>query len=248
VGQSTAVPFRIIDNAFANVEALAIPAPVFRENIAGLTSAQKANIYHAQAIMRKEALRLLDDVDVDRIDMPEESQILTGLLEDNKFNIGGIITRDGRRMKEQIQRSVTSGLPVSELRNTISNFAITASFYQLSTLAHPRATVRSYMARGVENAVRNGEMDVERIDDQPWTVLPKEAGFSKRVDKELAYRIMTTRELDAKFKNMTEGQMMPDWRGLGLSFNSDEYYIPLFAIHLEAARKWSKEKRREINK
>lgn len=248
-GQSAQPAFAAIDRAMANIGAMTVPAPVFREVVSGFTRAEKANIFRAQSIMRKEALSFLDDMDIDRIGGSEESEILTGLIEDNKLNIIGISTRDGRRIKEQIQRAVTSGMPVAEVRRTIGNFAITSSFFALSTLAHPRATPRAYMARGVEDAVLNEQMDVENFDDQPWTILPKEEGFSQRVDKELAYKILTTIGLDRIFRDLAKNsQMMPDWRGLGLSFNSDEYYIPIREQQMEEAREWSKEKRREINR
>jgi hypothetical protein len=222
---------------------LAEPRRLFGLRLEGLSKVERANIYHAQGIMRQETARLLEELEIAEPAMSAQVETMQGIIEDNRFNIIGIVTRDGRHIKETIRRAATSGLPAAELKSTIKAWGINAGFFALATLAHTRATVRGITYKGVAQAVERGEMEgVEEIEDQPWVVLPGQP--SGRVKELLAYKIFTTAALDKKFKTWAEGAAtMPDWRGLGLSYNTAEFYIPVRAAHMDEAAGWAAAKR-----
>lgn len=235
--------FDAIDKAFERIRGLAIVQPV----TAPVTQRPEdiQNIYGSQALMREESLIMLDDLDVPAPTQNEQNVVLLGVASDNRLNIIGIITRDGRRIKEEMQRSVTSELPVASINQEITDWHINPSYYDSSTLAHPRASVRGLIASAAEQATALDLLGYNKFKDHVWTVLP--TSDSVRVEELLAYNLFTTKELDALFKKESKGkQTNADWRGLGLGFNTNEYYIPLHKEHIGDAEKWSKKQRSKI--
>ncbi len=235
--------FDAIDKAFQKITRMGQTQPLTAPTV--LPPEEIQNIYGSNALMREETMFMLDDLEVPQPTLEEQNMILVGVVGDNKLNIGGIITRDGRRIKEEMQRAVTSEQPVATIDQQITDWQINQSFYDSSTLSHPRASVRGLMSRAAEQATGTGALGYRRMEDQAWTVLP--TSDSVRVLDLLAFRLFTTKELDALMKKHSDGmQINSDWRGLGLGFNTQEYYIPLHKEQEEDAQEWSKAKRKGL--
>lgn len=238
------VAYNAIDAGMSNIVGLAQRIP-YRAG-GNVIPEQAQNIYVAAGIMAEEAEELADELELDDegFDFDDAAEVL---LIDNALNISGIITRDGRRIKEEITRTVSSGEAIATIGNRIKNFAINNSFYRLSTVAHPRAIVRNYTWQATAATVAAGIMLWPSKDDIRWTVLPNTEGSSRLVDEQLAYRVFTSRELDARYRDMVKADYPgADWKGLGLSYNTNEYYIPIWPEQEDEAEEWSKEQRTRI--
>jgi len=236
-----------VDNGFKHIQLLMQPKTLFRPAVENLAKAEQASIYAAQAVMRREAMDFLHDLDIAEPSMHSQIQAMEGMIEDNRFNIMGIMTRDARRIKEEMVRAVTAEEPVATVANAIRNWQINSSYFNSSTLSHPRGAVRALMYKGVEEAVAMGEMGVPEIGKQMWTILPKAVGHSARVDKALSYRLFDTDGLNRYFNAVSKKTAaVSDWKSLGLGFNTDEIYVPVFAEEVAEAKEWSKKKRRGL--
>ena len=238
--------FDVIDRAMASILALQAEMPLF-----GVTGSPSDvnNIFTANAFAREDAVDMIEDLELPVPLVSEQSILIGGVIADNRFNIFAIPARDGRHLKESMTRAVTGEQPIAQINTTINNWHINDGFYDLATLAHPRATVRGLMYESAKEGIAKALLGVASLGALLWTVFPRERGFSSRVDKELSYKIFSTNELTRKFNNMTKQvNFAPDWRGLGLGFNSDELFVPIFKEQEEDAKEWSKEQRKGLIK
>ena len=242
---SVAIAYSAIDRGMEPVAELARRMPIQAGK--GLLPEQATNTYLATGLMVEESSELLMELELPE---PEESYVTDVaelIVADYAFNISGVLTRDGRRIKEQMTRSVSAREPIATISNRIRNFKINESYYGLSTLQHPRAVVRGMIYGGAAVAIASGMLGWRNEPESQWTVLPKEKGYSAQVDDSLSYRIFTAAELDRRDKKrVNQDKPGGDWKGLGLSFNTDEYYLPLWLEHEEDAKEWSKEQRKEL--
>lgn len=238
--------FAAVDRAMQKITALQSERPIFGTRG---TPQEAQNIFVANAFAREDSVDMMEDLELPVPSQGNQAILIGGVITDNRFNIFAIPTRDGRHIKESMTRAVTGEQPLAQVNTTIDNWHINSGFYDLATLSHPRATVRGLMYESARLGVSQGLMGVASLGALLWTVLPRERGFSSRVDKELSYRLFTTNELTSKFNAMTKNvNFAPDWKGLGLGFNTDETYVPIFKEQEEDAKAWSKEQRKEINK
>lgn len=239
------IAYGAVDRGMAPVADMARPFPI--DAGAGLRPEQATNAYLATGLMVDESGPFLDTLDLPEPDTSYIEEITALVVADYVFNISGILTRDGRRIKEEMTRSVSAREPIATISNRIRNYKINESYYGLSTLQHPRAVVRGMIYGGAIAAIASGTIGYDTEPDSKWTVLPKEPHHSVQVDDSLSYRIFTAEELDRRAKKrVNQDKPGGDWKGLGLSFNTDEYYVPLFLEQEEDAKAWSKEKRSKL--
>ena len=224
--------YKIIDDGFAPLRAIKED-----EKIYTLNPSKVRNISEAQYIMEDEASAFIE---------------LLGINETDKFSRGGALGDDwgwnivgvsllSRSLKEQVTRSVSSSLPIATASKEIDNWDINENQYDLSTTAHPRAIVRNKVAETIATVSDN-------FDKVKWTVLIGDKTVSERVKLMLLYGLFTSHELDKWFKEMSaEKKSVSDWRGLGLGYRSNEYYIPIPKEDEDDAEEWSREQRGKLN-
>lgn len=223
--------YRIIEDGFAPIRA--INDEILRTD----DPSKVTNIHEAQFIMEDEANEFVETLglnDLDRFASRAEA-----LGDDWAWNIVGVSLLS-RGIKEQMTRAVSSSLPIATISKEIDNWDINENQYELSTTAHPRAIVRNRVAETIASVSEN-------FDNVKWTVLSGQTA-SGRVRDMLLFGLFTSHWLDKRFKDISAGKKsVSDWRGLGLGFRTNEYYIPVPTEDEEEANEWSKQQRKELN-
>lgn len=154
-------------------------------------------------------------------------------LEDNDLDLLKLEVKSFTRMRETMLRGVQGRKERGQVLKEIDDFDINRSLFNLSLLEHPDAVVRDLLATASE---RMGSAVTEKISEIPKAAhvfvglgpdAMSKTGPAGRT-AEIAFNLFDTKTLNDKYKNAPGRQASPGgWRGLGMGFNTKEWYLPV---------------------
>jgi len=152
-------------------------------------------------------------------------RIVKDVVRDAKSNGRGVVTRETRRVSEELDRMIMAEAPAADAEAAADRYELRERDYKASTVDHVRATARATLTHSGAQA----EADA-------WAVLAgpsSEATILERFPRgqvaEQLYTAKSTADLDAMYRRIVVDDARPgtSWRNLGMVFGSPEYYVPI---------------------
>lgn len=185
--------------------------------------------------------------------LDEEIQETLLQIEDNDMDLLKLEIRSFTRAQETLGRGMGSRARRSDVIREARDTDLNRSLWNLSLLEHPAATTRAMLANASERMA-------ERV-TETQSQLPKRAHMLVGVPPQtqermtpgsrtaaLAWRVMSQEELGQFYRNKQEGlQKAPSsWRGLGLDYGTNEFYLPVPPEILEGVTDLARDRRRKL--
>lgn len=160
-------------------------------------------------------------------------EFTTGRIRDDyRWNIRGLIFNALRGFREFTFRIAARGITRPQAERTARNRNVNRNVARMSTETHPRAAMRSGMAKASEQVFGPGKGKFMVYSP----VRVNKGGASGR----LLYRVMTHAQLRKAFKDVKAGG---SFEGLGVHHGSREYYVPIPPGLESAATAWARRER-----
>lgn len=165
--------------------------------------------------------------------LQEEIDATLAQIEDNDLDLLKLEFKSWTRLRETMLRGVNGKKERGQVLKEIDDWDINRSLFNLSLLEHPDAVVRELFANASERMASATTTVISEIPKvaHVFVGLPPAAATALTPSSrtaEFAWRLFDTKSLNEKFKALPGKQGSPSsWRGLGLNFNTKEWYIPV---------------------
>lgn len=165
--------------------------------------------------------------------LEEEVEATLLELEDAQNDLLKLEVASFTSMRETLVRAVNGRMRRSELVQEIEGWDINRHLWNLSLLEHPKAAVQqlladasSRMGEAVSETVSQIPKRSEVVVGIPPIAEGKMTPQSRTAD--IAWRLFSQAELDARYAKLPKKQgAQASWRGLGLDYNTPEWYVPV---------------------
>ncbi len=165
--------------------------------------------------------------------LQEEIEATLDQINDNDMDLLKLEVKSMTRLTETMNRAILGRKERGEVLKEFDDWDINRQLWNLSLLEHPDAVVRQLFANASERMASATTTDV--------TEIPKVAhlfvGLTPQAESKLtpdsrtasfAFRLFNQEKLTEKYNALPPKQASPStWRGLGLGFNTREWYIPV---------------------
>lgn len=155
----------------------------------------------------------------------------------HKSNMEAVVFNEERHILEDLEANFGQGLNMKVISDQISLYKINGNTFKLSVTAHPRGLFRGEVLKSAQNkGINNFKMMIPRgikLDKAGETIAN-------------IYLIRTLYEWEKKQAARKDGAGTVG--GLGLHYNSMDYYEPIAADELPMAQSLSREQRQELDK
>lgn len=192
----------------------------------------KKFIRHSRRLARH-AREFLVQIKETEPSLEEEVDATLLQLEDNDLDLLKLEVKSMTRMKETLLRGVQGRKERGQVLKEIDDWDINRQLFNLSLLEHPDAVVRDLFASATEAMGSATTTKVSEIAKRAhvFVGLPPTAAANMTKNSrvaDLSWRLFSTADVDKKFKALPGKQASPGGRrGLGLGFNTKEWYIPV---------------------
>lgn len=167
-------------------------------------------------------------------DLEEEVDQALMQLEDNEMDLLKLEVKSFTRMRETLLRSVQGKKERGQVLKEIEAFDLNKNQWNLSLLEHPRASVQGLLANAAEAMGSRATTVVSELPKLSKVLVAPTPDAQTRMTPssrtaKIAWRIFSTGDLDKRFASIGSGKQKtaPSWRGLGLDFNTTEWYLPV---------------------
>lgn len=223
---------------------------------AGWTRAQQNEFHRHSNRLARNAKSFLQEIGELEPSLQDEVAATIAQLEDARNDLLKLEVRSWTRAQETLGRSVNGRLTRVAAGDAIRTFDMDRNLWNLSLLEHPKAVTRSLLADAEE---RMREAVSKRTSRQPKRtafvagVCPAGTSVSKMTPEsrtaKLAWRVFTAGELTARAaKKAKQVQSVSTFRGLGESYNTREFYVPVPADNLEEVEQLMRDRRSDFLK
>lgn len=166
-------------------------------------------------------------------DLAEETREALKQINDNDMDLLKLEAKSFTRMRETWLRGINGKKQTSEVVKELEAWDLNRNLWNLSLLEHPKASVRNMLANASERMGSRTTTKISRIPKRSFIMVAPTPAAEKKMTKSsrtasLAWRVFSVEDLDNRWKKLPKGQNSPSsWRGLGLGFNTPEWYIPV---------------------
>ena len=166
-------------------------------------------------------------------DLREEVDATLAEIEDAKNDLLKLEIRSFTQMRERLVRSINGREKRSALVKEIDAWDLNRSIWNLSLLEHPKATVQQMLARSSTRMAERVTEQTSRLPKVAHVMVGIPPGAQKKMTPEsrtasLVWRLFSQEELDRAWERLPQKQeAQGSWRGLGLSYNTAEWYVPV---------------------
>lgn len=206
-------------------------------------------IRHSRRMARhaREFLGALQELEPD---LEEEIQETLAQIEDNDMDLLKLQVRSFTRMRETLLRGAQGRKTREAVSAEVEAWDLNRNLWNLSLVEHPAAVVQGLLANSAE------VMGSRQTTDE--TTLPKAAFLlaaptpdavtrmtpSSRT-AQVAWRLFSAEQLDERFEKINTSRQAPptSWRGLGLGYNTNEWFLPVPPEIAEGLRPLARERR-----
>ena len=184
-------------------------------------------------------------------DLEEEVQQTLIELEDNKLDLIKLETKSWTRLTETLLRGVNGRIKRGEVVKQIDAFDINRDLWNLSLLEHPKASVQGMLANSSERMAERVTKTVSQVPKRAHVMVGIPPVAQEKMTPEsrtanLAWRLFSNEELDKKYESLPTAKVPSSWRGLGLSYNTPEWYVPVPSALVQGVKELADEKRQEV--
>lgn len=189
-------------------------------------------IRHSRRLARH-AREFLTKIKEESPELQEEIDATLLQMEDNDMDLLKLEVKSMTRMKETMLRAVNGQKERGQVLKEIEDWDLNKQLFNLSILEHPDAVVRNLFANA---STRQGSATATKTSEIPkrshvFVGLPPQAAAKLKPNSRTAdfsWRLFDQKTLNEKFKNLPSKQGSPSsWRGLGLDYNTKEFYLPV---------------------
>lgn len=234
--------FRLNYLAPGQVEALRAGAGVLPSN-------PKEFIRHSRRLARH-AREFLNAIEEFEPDLAEEIEATRIQLADNDMDLLKMETKSYTTFRETLTRGVGARKQRGAVSKEFNTFDINRNQWNLSLLAHPKATVRSLLADSAEKMGARVSTKASQLPLRSHVLVAPQPNAVSRMKPGsrtagVAWRVFTAKQLTDRFNriNATRQASPTTWRGLGLDFNTAEWYMPVPPEILDDVKAISKKRR-----
>ena len=152
-------------------------------------------------------------------------RIVKDVIRDAKSNGRGVVTRETRRVSEELDRMIMAEAPAADAEAAADRYELRERDYKASTVDHVRATARATLTHSGAQA----EADAWAVLAGPSSEATVLERFPRGQVADHLYTVKTTADLDALYRRIVVDEARPgtSWRNLGLTFGSQEMYVPI---------------------
>lgn len=197
-----------------------------------LTKDPKKFIRHSRRLARH-AREFLGKIGELEPDLQEEIDATLLEIEDNDMDLLKLEIRSMTRMKETMLRAVNGRKERGQVLKELDDWDMNRQLYNLSLLEHQDATVRQLFANSSERMASRSTTKVSEIPKRAHVLVALPPGPAAKLrpnsrTADLVWRVMDTASVKERFKKQPGTQAAQgSWRGLGLGFNTREWYVPV---------------------
>lgn len=155
-------------------------------------------------------------------------------------NVLGVFFNEPRRIKERVSMNFSSQVGVDLAVKQASNTSFNRNIFKLSVITHSRSLYNAILYSAGQKA------------STPYFKVLIPSNRMEDVDPSgtiaaVLFGIYTASELNNMMNNRSSGSNTSAVNGLGLNYNSFEYYLPIFEEDLETEKEISRQQRKELN-
>ncbi len=192
----------------------------------------KKFIRHSRRLARhsREFLNRIKELEPE---LEEEVDIALQQIEDNDMDLLKLEVKSFTRIKETMLRGVNGRKQRGEVLREIEDFDIDRGLFNLSLLEHPDATVRSIFANASERMAEASTLKTKVTAKRAHVFVGLPPGKAARMTPasrtaDIAWRVFDQKSINEKFAALPPIQgSKSSWRGLGLGYNTGEFYVPV---------------------
>lgn len=228
-----------------------------KENIRALTGGELADVPPGRFIrsskrLARNARIFLREIEELEPSLSEEVEAAIRQIDDAENDLLKLEVRSWTRIDENLRRSVIGRVRRTTARSQLRAFDVNKNMWNLSLLEHPKAVVRDLMGEASTRMARKVTKEVSEIPRRAFvfvgagpTAIQKMTTGSQAGG--LVWRVFNAAELDERFrKRATQKLSFSHWRGLGLSYNTPEWYIPIPPALVVGVKEIMRERRSEF--
>ena len=199
----------------------------------GFSKADRTEFHRHSNRLARNARLFLERVKEVEPTLGDEVDATLRQIDDARNDLVKLEVRSWTKAQETLLRSINGRQTKSEARDAIQTYDIDRNLWNLSRLEHPRGVARDLLANSSE---RMAARVTTKASEVPRKALAYVGAGKDAVSKmtpssrtaEVLWRLFSADQLDRRFASLNAGRgPNSTWRGLGLGFNSPEFYVPI---------------------
>lgn len=220
----------------------------------GWEKADQAEFFRHSNRLARNARMFLERTKELEPSLDEEVDATLAQLEDAKNDLLKLEVRSLTTTSENLLRNIGGRTTRETAKADIQTFDLDRNLWNLSLLEHPQGVVRELMANASKKMA--ARVTTKRSQIPLRSMVMAGAGpdaVSKMTPKsrtaEVLWRLFSAKELDDRFAKLNrERGTTSTWRGLGLGYNSPDWYIPVSPEIEDDVRRLMRERRADLIK
>ena len=177
--------------------------------------------------LAREVRAFLREIGEEEPSLAEEVEETLEQVEDAKNDLIKLEVRQWTRVSESLLRSAGGGWTREQASRAIDHVNLDRNLWNLSVLEHPRAVVRGLLANAADRMARRGRVMGTEVRPLAFVGLGPDALEQATPGTragELVWRAFTPEQLTELY---SQKEKPTSHRGLGLSHNTREQYVPI---------------------
>lgn len=177
--------------------------------------------------LAREVRAFLREIGEEEPSLQEEVEETLEQVEDAKNDLVKLEVRQWTRVSESLLRSAGGGWTREQASRAIDHVNLDRNLWNLSVLEHPRAVVRGLLANAADRMARRGRVMGAEVRPLAFVGLGPDAAAQATPGTragELLWRAFTPEQLTELY---SQREKPTSHRGLGLSYNTREQYVPI---------------------
>jgi hypothetical protein len=183
--------------------------------------------------MAKHTREFLKEIAEEEPSLQEEVDATLGEMEDNDMDLLKLEVKSMTRMKETMLRAVNGRKQRGQVLKEIDDYDMNRSLFNLSLHEHPDAVARQLLGNATDrmaSAVTTKISEIPKL-AHVYVGLPPQAAAAMTPASRtggVAFRLFDTKTIDKRLASLPATQAAKgSRRGLGMGFNTKEWYIPV---------------------
>lgn len=218
----------------------------------GFTAAQQRDFFRHSNRLARNARTFLNRLGELEPSLEEEIEATISQIDDARNDLTKLEVRSWTKAQENLLRNINGRQTRERARQDVQTFDIDRNLYNLSLLEHPKGVARELLANSTERMAARVTTSRSELPRRALVFVGAgpDAVSKMTPDSRTArvlFRVFSARELDERFAAINKGRTTTsNWRGLGLAYNTPEWYVPIPPEVEDDVRREMRKRRREF--